>query len=85
MSAKQQLLKKQKEPGRRGDYDLPGTLTQHTLKMLPTKEDELCRISVATGLPFQWLRNYRRNELRSHSVNRVQVLYEYLAGKSLPL
>ena len=43
------------------------------------------QLAVAVGLPFYWVRNFRRGTTPDPGVNRVQKLYEKLSGKKLAL
>lgn len=41
-------------------------------------------VAQQTGLPETWIRDFSANgSLRDSSVNRVQILYEFLSGRSL--
>jgi len=60
-------------------YDQPGTLYERTRTLL--EKQDLFEVSKATGLPFYWLRSLPTTT--NPSVNRVQVLYEYLTNKPL--
>lgn len=62
-------------------FDQPGTLMQETQKLL--KDQDLLRIYSHTGISFYWLRKFAAGDFKNPSVNRVQSLYEYLAGKPL--
>jgi hypothetical protein len=60
-----------------------GTLLQRTNALLYEANQSLMEISRATGLSLYWLQKMKAGTVNSPSVNLVQVLYEYLSGKSL--
>lgn len=62
-----------------------GSLLRMTLMLMkrPQRQKTLPEISVDTGLPFYWLRKFASEEIDDPSVNKVQVLYEYLSGSKL--
>ena len=62
-------------------FDQSGSLMAKTQTLLKGKD--LLAIYNATGLSFYWLRKFASGEIRNPSVNRVQYLYEHLAGKEL--
>lgn len=59
------------------------SLMLETLKLLRERHETLPEIQSATGIPFYWLRKFLGHEFKDPSVNRVQKLYEYLAGRKL--
>lgn len=58
-------------------------LMEETLRLLEERQDTLPEIYVATGLNYYWLRKFKSREMKDPSVNKVQKLYEYLAGRKL--
>lgn len=54
-----------------------------TLRLLRENRKRIIQISSDTGLPFWWLRKFMGKEIRDPSVNRIQLLYEYLTGTKL--
>jgi hypothetical protein len=60
-----------------------GSLHNRTLDLLKQSEVPLPEIYKETHLPYYWLKKFSSGEIRDPSVNRVQRLYEYLAGKQL--
>lgn len=59
------------------------SLMIESLRLIRSCGKSLALISVDTGLPFWWLRKFHGKEIRDPSVNRVQLLYEYLTGTKL--
>lgn len=73
-----------------GDYvneDKRGTLHEKTLLLLKAQENKktLVQIHHETRIPFHWLSAFRQEVMRNPSVNRVQRLYEHLAGQPLAI
>lgn len=64
--------------------DQPGSLIIATRALLAEQTD-LPKLYADTGLPFYWLKSFADGTIKSPSVNRVQYLYEKLAGKKLHL
>lgn len=62
-------------------------LLARTVQLLQDRPEDLTilKIQEATGLPFHWLTKMAANQIPNPSVNRVQRLYEYLAGKPIRL
>lgn len=63
--------------------DGPGTLFIRTRELLLDEQRSLIEISEQSGIPFYWLKSFRRGESVGPSVNRVQHLYEFLTGSAL--
>lgn len=58
-------------------------LLARTRELLKEKStEEMVALSVATGLPFAWLRDVRYKGT-TPAVDRVEKLYEYLSGHKL--
>lgn len=64
------------------EYDQPGSLMKRTRELL-LERDDMVEVIVGTRLPHLWLYNFRRGYFTNPSVNRVQVLYEYLSNTKL--
>lgn len=62
-----------------------GTLLEKTLMLMKRSQRQktLPEISKDTGLPFYWLRKFASGDISDPSVNKVQILYEYLSGTPL--
>lgn len=56
---------------------------RETRTMLKNRAQSLPDISKESGIPFYWLRKFLWNEIRDPGVNRVQLLWEYLAKRKL--
>ncbi len=63
----------------------PLSLMTETQRLLKQRSRTLLDVANDTGIPFYWLRKFHYGEIDNPSVNRVQKLYEYLAGKKLAL
>lgn len=61
----------------------PQSLMLETHRLLKERKQTLAQIHTSTGLPFHWLTKFLGNEIKDPSVNRVQKLYEFLAGRPL--
>lgn len=61
------------------------TLNARTLELLKADPRPLTQLSIESKIPYHWLSSYRYGKAASPSVDRVQALYEFLTGKSLPL
>lgn len=59
------------------------SLMKKTRELLKERNEALPTISVATGIPFYWLRKFLYGEIDNPGVNRIQALYEYLADREL--
>ena len=59
------------------------SLMTETLRLLKERNQTLPEIQAATGISWYWLRKFAGHEYKDPSVNRVQKLYEYLAGRKL--
>lgn len=68
-------------PKKDAQFDQPGTLMMETIRLL--KERDLLEVYSETKISFYWLRKFATGEFRNPSVNRVQFLYEHLAGTSI--
>ena len=60
-----------------------GSLHRKTLDLLKQSEIPLPEIYKKTNLPYYWLKKFSSGEIKNPSVNRVQRLYEFLAGRKL--
>ena len=60
-----------------------GTLVLKTRELLIASPQSSFAISLATGIQVDWIRQFRINRFPNPGVNRVQRLYEFLAGKKL--
>ena len=60
-----------------------GSLHSRTLDLLKQSGVPLPEIYKETHLPYYWLKKFSSGEIRDPSVNRVQRLYEFLAGRKL--
>ena len=59
------------------------TLYEQTLELLVASELTIQDIATQSGLPYDWLVSIRYDRVKNPSVNRVQILYEFLSGKPL--
>lgn len=66
-------------------YDRPQSLMKAALKLVNNEPRGLLAVSQKTGIPFYWLRKFAAGQIPNPGVNRVQILFEKLAGKSLSL
>ena len=62
---------------------MTASLNETTRKLL--QEDVRCDLEIhkGSGVSFYWIGKYRRGEIKSPSVDKVQSLYEFLAKKPL--
>lgn len=58
------------------------SLFEETMKLLKPHED-IVAISYHTGLAYDWLVKLKRGSIKDPSVNKIQILYEYLSGTNL--
>lgn len=65
--------------------EAPGSLYTRTRDLLDASGETLLDLHKNSGLPFHWLSRFKVGRIKDPSVNRVQKLYEYLAGKPLEL
>jgi len=65
------------------DTPVKGSLHRKTLDLLKQSGIPLPEIYKETNLPYYWLKKFRSGEIKEPSVNRVQRLYEFLAGREL--
>jgi len=65
------------------DIPTKGSLHRKTLDLLKQSGIPLPEIYKETNLPYYWLKKFRSGEIKEPSVNRVQRLYEFLAGRKL--
>jgi hypothetical protein len=63
--------------------DTPGSLLARTVTMLKEQERSYLHIYNETGLHPNWLSRLAVGAIKDPSVNRIQALYEYLAGAEL--
>ena len=70
---------------RLADPDKPRTLHKLTLELYKNRPrtTTIPDIAKKTKLPIRWLTDFQH--AKRPSVNRVQILYEYLTGDKLPL
>lgn len=59
------------------------TLYEQTLKLLLESEISIQELADKSELPYDWLISVRYDRIKNPSVNRIQRLYEFLAGKPL--
>lgn len=64
-------------------YDQPGTLVKTTQALITKDPRSTTELSIASTLPFYWLRKFRSGAIRAPNVNRVQFLYEFLTHEKL--
>lgn len=62
-----------------------GTLLKRTRALITDSGKTHMQICIATGLQVNWISGIATGRIRDPSVNRVQKLYEYLAGKALAI
>lgn len=60
-----------------------GTLYQRTLQLLRDSNQTAVEIHIVTRIPFHWITKFATGAIPDPGVNRVQKLYEHLAGQSL--
>lgn len=63
--------------------DRPGTLVRQTLKLVQQDKRDLLTLAIDTGVPFHWLRKFVTGKIPSPGANRIQHLFEKLAGRPL--
>jgi len=68
---------------RKLECDKPGALMGKVQAMLEADERPLLQIFEDTKIPYYWLRTFASGGYKNPSVNRIETLYEYLAGKNL--
>jgi len=63
----------------------PGDLLTKVLELLANRPRGVAYkdISLATGLPEPWLKLFAAGRISDPSVNRIELLYNYLTGRSL--
>ncbi len=61
------------------------TLYNKTLTLLDQCDTPIQEVAEQSGLPYDWLVSVKYRRIQAPSVDRVQKLYEYLAGKKLPV
>jgi hypothetical protein len=61
----------------------PESLHEITRQLLQECPQTTYNVAVATRLSYSWLVAFASDRMAHPSVNRVQVLYEYLSGKPL--
>lgn len=62
-----------------------GALMAHTRKLLSETPLSMKDISKATGVRVNWLWRFREGRVPDPGVNRVELIYTYITGKSLRL
>lgn len=60
-----------------------GTLLAKTIVLLQNDERSLVTLAQETKLPFYWLKAFKSGGIANPSVNRIQKLYEHLAGRAI--
>ncbi len=63
--------------------DEPGALMAKVQALLKADERPLLKVFEDTKIPYYWLRTFASGGYKNPSVNRIEKLYEYLAGKHL--
>lgn len=66
---------------KQGAFDHPGSLMTATIVLM--KDCNLSDLCADTRIPYTWLQKFRNHEFKNPSVNRVQYLYELLAGRKI--
>ena len=63
----------------------PGELYQAVLRLIEERPRIVTLKDIADGadVPLAWLKTFAAGNIRDPSVNRIEVLYGYLTGKSL--
>ena len=61
------------------------TLYERTMQLLEASELSLREIAEKSGVPYDWLTAIKYDRIKNPSVNRIQALYEFLSGNSLPV
>lgn len=54
-----------------------------TIKLLKESTFNLFEISEKTSLNYYWLKKLYYNKLKDPSVNKIQILYEFLSDKKI--
>ena len=62
-----------------------GTLLQRTRDLITDSDKTHMQICIATGLQVNWISGIATGRIKDPSVNRIQKLYEYLAGSKLAI
>ena len=70
---------------KKGPVHPPGTLMTKTRELLNSGKYSIGDIYVATRIPWTWLEFFAKGKFKDPSVNRIQILYEFLSGHPLPL
>lgn len=60
-----------------------GSLVQRTKELLRNSEKTYLQIYTETGITPHWLSFFANDKFENSSANRIQKLYECLAGKEL--
>lgn len=55
------------------------------MQLLEASELSLREIAEKSGVPYDWLTAIKYDRIKNPSVNRIQALYEFLSGNSLPV
>ncbi len=61
------------------------TLHEKTLKLLKKSDLSSQQISDGAKVPYDWLIGVKYDRIKNPSVNRIQQLYEFLAGNKLSI
>lgn len=67
----------------RQTLELAPSLLERTRELLKTSPDSYNAVFLATGLTPHWLSCVATGRLKDPSVNKIQKLYEHLAGQKL--
>lgn len=65
------------------EFDEPQSLMHRTQRMLIDHKLSCLEVFEETGINYHWLKKFENGDFKNPSVNRVQSLYEFLAGKKL--
>jgi len=61
------------------------TLYRKTMEHLEASSLSLREIADRADLPYDWLTAIKYDRIKNPSVNRIQKLYEFLTGNTLPV
>ena len=64
-------------------YDQPQSLLKTTLILLKLETRTNEQIAIESGLPYFWIQSLSQSKCTNPSVNRVQILYEFLSQSAL--
>lgn len=65
--------------------EVEATLLKRTRTLITESGKTHMQICIATGLQINWISGVATGRIKDPSVNRIQKLYEYLAGKKLAI